>query len=70
MTDDVYKRLRAFFDRLPGGFPETDTGVEIKILKKMYNPAEAITLIAKPESDINETFAETLQQILVERGIA
>jgi len=52
MTDDVYKRLRAFYDRLPGGFPETDTGVEIKILKKMYNPAEAeivLNMSAMPE---------------------
>ena len=33
-------------------------------------PTEAITLIAKPGEVTNETFAETLQQILVERGIS
>jgi electron transport complex protein RnfB len=32
-------------------------------------PAEAITLIAKPESEISDTWAETLQQIRVERGV-
>jgi Na+-translocating ferredoxin:NAD+ oxidoreductase subunit B len=41
MADDVYARLREFYDRLPGGFPETDTGVEIKILKKMYDLEDA-----------------------------
>jgi Na+-translocating ferredoxin:NAD+ oxidoreductase subunit B len=41
MADDVYSRLREFLDKLPGGFPETDTGVEIKILKKMYDPEDA-----------------------------
>jgi len=41
MTEDIYKRLRAFYDRLPGGFPETDTGLEIQILKKMFDPEEA-----------------------------
>lgn len=34
--DDTYRRLSKFLDRMPGGFPETDTGVEIKILKKLF----------------------------------
>lgn len=38
MTEDVYKRLRVFLDRLPAGFPETPTGVEIKLLMKMFTP--------------------------------
>ena len=41
MSDDVYLRLRAFLDTLPGGYPTTDTGVEIKILKKLFTPEEA-----------------------------
>jgi Na+-translocating ferredoxin:NAD+ oxidoreductase subunit B len=52
MANDVYKRLRKFYDRLPGGFPETDTGVEIKILHKMYTPEEAkivLSMGAVPE---------------------
>lgn len=41
MSEDVYLRLREFLDAMPGGFPATDSGVEIKILKKLYTPDEA-----------------------------
>jgi ferredoxin len=41
MSDDVYTRLREFLDGLPGGFPATDSGVEIKILKRYFTPDEA-----------------------------
>ncbi|MBU4315662.1 MAG: 4Fe-4S binding protein [Proteobacteria bacterium] len=52
MTEDVYKRLRVFLDRLPAGFPETPTGVEIKLLKKMFTPEQAaLTLQLKSEPE-------------------
>jgi len=41
MKKDVYERLREFLDAMPGGFPATENGVEIKILKKLYTPEEA-----------------------------
>jgi DNA-binding Lrp family transcriptional regulator len=41
MSDDVYLKLREFMDRLPGGFPETETGVELRILRWLYKPEEA-----------------------------
>ncbi|MBI4830864.1 MAG: 4Fe-4S binding protein [Candidatus Lindowbacteria bacterium] len=41
MSQDVYLRLREFLDRLPGGFPATDSGVEIRILKKLFTLADA-----------------------------
>jgi len=42
MTDpNVYTRLRAFLDTLPGGYPATPTGVEIRILQKLFTPEEA-----------------------------
>lgn len=53
MTQDVYVRLREFLDKLPAGFPETPTGVEIKILKKMFTPEQAelaLKLTADPET--------------------
>lgn len=40
MGEDLYIRLREFMDKLPGGYPETPTGVEIKILKKLFTPDE------------------------------
>ncbi len=41
MAGDVYGKLREFMDTLQGGFPATPTGVEIKILKKLFSPQEA-----------------------------
>lgn len=39
--EDVYVRLREFLDRLPGGFPATESGVEIRLLRKLFTPEEA-----------------------------
>ena len=41
MPDEVYQRLREFLDGLPGGFPATESGVEIKLLKRYFTPEEA-----------------------------
>ena len=41
MAEDIYARLRQFLDELPGGYPATGSGVEIKILKKLYTPEQA-----------------------------
>ncbi|MCP4681910.1 MAG: 4Fe-4S ferredoxin [Desulfobacterales bacterium] len=38
---DIYERLREHLDRLPGGFPPTDKGVELRILKRLFTPQEA-----------------------------
>lgn len=45
MSDEVYCKLRDFLDRLPGGFPATDSGVEIRLLKRLFTPEEAALLI-------------------------
>ncbi len=59
MVDDVYIRLREFLDNLPGGYPTTDSGVEIKILKKLFTRDEAemamrLNLIPEPAVTIAE----------------
>jgi electron transport complex protein RnfB len=41
MTDDAFERLADALDRLPNGFPRTDSGAEIRILKKIFSPEEA-----------------------------
>ena len=52
MSEETYKRLRKFMDELPGGFPSTESGVEIKILKKLFTPEEAeITMKLKEEPE-------------------
>ncbi|RJR25551.1 MAG: 4Fe-4S dicluster domain-containing protein [Desulfobacteraceae bacterium] len=49
---DVYQRLRAHLDSLPGGYPATESGVEIRILKRLFKPDEAelaTHLTSRPE---------------------
>jgi ferredoxin len=49
---DVYARLREFLHTFPGGYPETPTGVEMKILKKLFSPEDAemyLSLTKEPE---------------------
>jgi len=49
--DDVYERLAAALDHLANGFPRTPSGIEVRILRKMFSPEEAAvaaTLTAEP----------------------
>ncbi|MBI5117996.1 4Fe-4S binding protein [Candidatus Poribacteria bacterium] len=41
MSKDVYQKLAEHLDAMPQGFPKTASGVEIKILKKVFDEAEA-----------------------------
>lgn len=43
--DDTYLRLSRFLDTMPGGFPRTESGVEIEILKKFFTVPEADMLM-------------------------
>jgi len=50
--EDVYKRLAVHLDNLPGGFPPTETGVELRILRRLFTLEDAelamhLTLIAE-----------------------
>lgn len=52
MDEEVYLRLREFLDRLPGGYPATESGVELKILRRLYTPEQAhiaVHLRQRPE---------------------
>jgi NAD-dependent dihydropyrimidine dehydrogenase PreA subunit len=39
--DPVYIKLAKYLDDLPAGFPSTDNGVELRILKRFFTPEEA-----------------------------
>lgn len=39
----VYAKLAGHLDRIPNGFPKTTSGVELKILAKLFSPEEAET---------------------------
>ncbi|HSG15589.1 MAG TPA: 4Fe-4S binding protein [Anaerolineae bacterium] len=50
---DVYERLAEFLDTLPAGYPRTEDGRELKLLRTLFTPEEAemaqqLTLIAEP----------------------
>jgi ferredoxin len=41
MDEGIYKKLAQHLDNLPGGFPPTKTGVELRILRRLFTPEEA-----------------------------
>jgi H+/Na+-translocating ferredoxin:NAD+ oxidoreductase subunit B len=41
MADTIYQRLRKQIDQYSVGYPATESGIEIKILKKLYSEEEA-----------------------------
>jgi electron transport complex protein RnfB len=41
MAIDVYERLAQHLDDLPAGFPRTESGVEIRILRRLFTPDDA-----------------------------
>jgi electron transport complex protein RnfB len=84
MTQDVYERLAAFLDSLPAGFPRTESGVEIRILKRLFTKEEAalachlamwpepVDTIAqrvnKPVSELADTLYEMSRKGLIVRS--
>ena len=52
MSEEVYQRLAHFLNKLPGGFPPTEDGLELRILERLFTPEQAelamhLTLIAE-----------------------
>ena len=45
MSDEAYIKLSEFLDSFPIGFPKTESGIEIKILKRLFTEEEAKTTI-------------------------
>lgn len=62
MEDEAYKKLAEVLDTLPNGFPASKNGVEIKMLKKIFDPDQAELFC-----DLKLTF-ETAQQIAERTG--
>lgn len=72
MSTDIYQRLARFLDNLPGGFPATESGVELKILKRLFTPEEAelamhLALLEEPPRVIahraNKPLAEVAEML-------
>jgi electron transport complex protein RnfB len=63
MSEATYRALREFLDRFPLGFPETKSGVELKILERLFSEEEAaLALRLSP-------FLEELDQIAERLGL-
>ncbi|MCE5264086.1 MAG: 4Fe-4S binding protein [Deltaproteobacteria bacterium] len=62
MADSLYRRLANVLDTLPNGFPPTESGVEIRLLKKVFTPEQADLFC-----DMRLTF-ETVEEIAVRTG--
>jgi len=63
MSDASYLKLREFLDQFPLGFPQTPSGVEIKILKRLFTEDEAdIAVLLTP-------FPEQVGQIAGRTGM-
>ncbi len=80
MSDDVYRKLAERLDEIPNGFTRTESGIELKLLAKMYEPQEAelatvMRLTPESPAEIGERVgldAETAAQRLAtmrERGL-
>jgi electron transport complex protein RnfB len=41
MEMDIYQKLADHLDNMPGGFTPSETGVEIRLLKRLFAPEEA-----------------------------
>ena len=58
MGEDVYIELRKFLHGLPGGYPATESGVELEILKKLFTPEQArLTMQLTPVPESASDFA-------------
>ena len=69
MSDQAYLALREYLDNFPLGFPETESGVELKILKRLFKPDEAelvVKLRSQEEEDECTACEICLDRCLVE----
>ncbi len=41
MSQDAYRKLAQTLDAIPNGFPSTESGVELRLLAKIFTPEEA-----------------------------
>jgi electron transport complex protein RnfB len=53
VVEDVYERLAEHLDNLPGSFPATEEGIELRILQRLFTPDQAalalhLSLVPEP----------------------
>ncbi|PKN33411.1 MAG: 4Fe-4S ferredoxin [Deltaproteobacteria bacterium HGW-Deltaproteobacteria-19] len=67
MSQDVFRLLQQYLDRLSLGFPPTESGVEIEILRKLFTERDAALFLAlSPRLEIPADVATRLNRDTVE----
>ena len=51
ITPDVYERLRDRLDHMAKGFPAANGGEELKVLRQLFTPEDAVTFLAMRDAD-------------------
>lgn len=80
MSQDVYQKLAQHLDELPAGYPATESGVELRILRRLFSPTEAelathLTVLAEEprviarRARIPVAEAEQRLQVMEEKGL-
>src|ERR1039457_7657369 len=64
-SESLYRRLQQHLDRMPVGFPATQSGVEIRILQRLFTPEEAeialeLSAIPEPAAIIHRRFGSRI----------
>ncbi len=68
MSQDVYEMLREQLDEYSVGFPRTQSGVEMKILRKLFTEEEAhmylnLTMLVEPPEAIAERMGRPVEEV-------
>ncbi|NVM55967.1 MAG: 4Fe-4S ferredoxin, partial [Candidatus Helarchaeota archaeon] len=67
---DVYRELQEHMDQMPIGFPATRSGIELRILKRLFTPEEAkIATKLRYSAEITEPL-ESIYERVKEIGIS
>jgi ferredoxin len=82
-SDLLYRRLQKHLDRMPVPFPATESGIELKILRRLFTPEEAevaleLSAIPEPAASVHKRLARrmTLEELtekldgMAQKGIA
>jgi Na+-translocating ferredoxin:NAD+ oxidoreductase subunit B len=64
-SETIYRKLQRHLDRMPIGFPATESGIELRILERLFTPEEAeialeLSAVPEPASVIHRRFGARL----------
>ena len=75
MIDPIYAHLAERLDSIPSGYPPTKSGVELRILEKLFTPEQAalanvMRLRAEPSARIAKRFGMSVEEVERRAGAA